>query len=300
MKQFTKGQFLKARKFMLEKARKVDRALYLFEFENGSKEDVLMELKTYQNQDGGFGNGLEPDFRCSDSSALASTVGMQYLSRVNADEEDEILNNAIAYFIQSYQPELHGWEKVPPEVESAPRAPWWNYQKAEADWGNPNAEILGYFYEYKKLMPESMLSELTDHAISHLQGLQEYEFHELLCYLRLAEKAPHVSRREMTFHLDAFVNKCIIRNPEDWIGYGLQPTGVIQSPSSRYYPLFAESVEQNLDFIIEQQTDDGSFAPAWSWGQYDDIWLLAKEEWKGWITLEKLRLLREFNRIEEL
>ncbi|MGG4491443.1 hypothetical protein [Metabacillus idriensis] len=59
---------------MLKKARKVDRALYLFEFENGSKEDVLMELKAYQNQDGGFDNGLEPDFRCSDSSALASKI----------------------------------------------------------------------------------------------------------------------------------------------------------------------------------------------------------------------------------
>ncbi|MGG4491442.1 hypothetical protein [Metabacillus idriensis] len=68
----------------------------------------------------------------------------------------------------------------------------------------------------------------------------------------------------MTVQIDEFVNKCIIRNPEDLRGYGLQPSGVIQSPSSRYYPLYAESVEQNLDFITGQQTEDGSFVPDWS------------------------------------
>ncbi|TDL78781.1 hypothetical protein [Peribacillus frigoritolerans] len=300
MKKFTQVQFLKAREFMLKKARKVDRALFLFDFENGSKEDVLMELKAYQNEDGGFGNGLEPDFRYSDSSALASTIGMQYLSRVNANEEDDILNKVIAYFVQTFHTELPGWEKVPPEVESAPRAPWWNYQKSGDDWGNPNAEILGYLFEYERFIPESMLSQMTDYAIGHLRDIKEYEFHELLCYLRLTERGPQVISREMTVHIDEFVNKCIIRNPEDWKGYGLQPAGVIQSPSSRYYPLFSESVEQNLDFIIGQQTDDGSFAPAWSWGQYEETWLIAREEWKGSLTLEKLRLLREFNRIEGL
>ncbi|QNG60475.1 hypothetical protein H4O14_02805 [Bacillus sp. PAMC26568] len=300
MKLFTNEQFHKARTFMLEKARKVDRALYLFEFENGAKEDVITELEVFQNRDGGFGNGLEPDFRCEESSAMASTIGLQYLSRVKADEGDAILKDVIAYFLQTYQKDIPGWEKVPPEVESAPRAPWWNYQQGGSDWGNPNAEILGYFYEYKSLIPANRLSGLTDYAISHLQNQKEYEFHELLCYLRLADKASQDILREMTPYLDEFVNKCIVVNPENWGGYGLQPAGVIHSPNSRYYPLFAESTEQNIDAIIDQQTEDGSFEPNWSWGQYEDTWLLAKEEWKGWITLEKLRLLREFNRIEGL
>lgn len=300
MKLFTNEQFHKARTFMLEKARKVDRALYLFEFENGAKEDVITELEVFQNRDGGFGNGLEPDFRCEESSAMASTIGLQYLSRVKADEGDAILKDVIAYFLQTYQKDIPGWGKVPPEVESAPRAPWWNYQQGGSDWGNPNAEILGYFYEYKSLIPANRLSALTDYAISHLQNQKEYEFHELLCYLRLADKAPQDILREMTPYLDEFVNKCIVVNPENWGGYGLQPAGVIHSPNSRYYPLFAESTEQNIDAIIDQQTEDGSFEPNWSWGQYEDTWLLAKKEWKGWITLEKLRLLREFNRIEGL
>lgn len=53
-----------ARNFPKNHARKLDLALSEHEFESGTMDAVLKELKKYQNDDGGFGNALEPDLRC--------------------------------------------------------------------------------------------------------------------------------------------------------------------------------------------------------------------------------------------
>jgi hypothetical protein len=37
----------------------------------------------------------------------------------------------------------------------------------------------------------------------------------------------------------------------------------------------------------------------WSWGQFEEEWETAKEEWRGWLTLEYLRILRSFDHIEK-
>lgn len=47
--------------WMHRNARPLDIARWKFLLENGSREDVLEELKYYQNPDGGFDHGLEED-----------------------------------------------------------------------------------------------------------------------------------------------------------------------------------------------------------------------------------------------
>ena len=51
--------FEKARRFMYRSARPVELARWQYHFEQGSKENVLKALAAYQNEDGGFGHGLE-------------------------------------------------------------------------------------------------------------------------------------------------------------------------------------------------------------------------------------------------
>lgn len=53
--------FEKARKFIYKNARPLDLARWQYHFENGSREAVLQALQVYQNEDGGYGHGLEPD-----------------------------------------------------------------------------------------------------------------------------------------------------------------------------------------------------------------------------------------------
>lgn len=53
--------FQKAKEFIYRNARPLDLARWQFHFEGGGKEAVINALECYQNDDGGFGHGLEPD-----------------------------------------------------------------------------------------------------------------------------------------------------------------------------------------------------------------------------------------------
>jgi hypothetical protein len=58
-------------------------------------------------------------------------------------------------------------------------------------------------------------------------------------------------------------------------------------------------VQENLDFEIEHQNRDGSWAPTWSWGTaYPEAWKEAEGEWRGILTLAMLRSLRDYDRID--
>jgi hypothetical protein len=53
--------FEEIRGWVSRNARPLDFALWRYHFEGGSAEDVLRALALYQNADGGFGKGIEPD-----------------------------------------------------------------------------------------------------------------------------------------------------------------------------------------------------------------------------------------------
>jgi hypothetical protein len=297
MNKLSKQQFEQAKNFLKSKARKLERALFEFEFENGSKENVLKQLKQYQNENGGFGNGLEPDFRCKESSALATAIGLHILSRVGVDETNELVKKAVNYLLNTFNKEKMGWQIVPKEVETTPRAIWWNYSE-DWEWGNPSTEIIGLLHHYKGLVPAEFLDDVTKFAIDYVHNLHKYEHHELLSFLKLSEKLSDKEYNFISNKLRVMVKACVTDDPEKWDFYCLQPIQVVKSSSSEYYDLFADIIPINLDFIVRKQSQDGYWEPTWSWGQFEEEWETAKEEWRGWLTLEYLRILRSFGRIE--
>src|SRR6185503_12022171 len=72
-----KEAFQRARKFLQTKARPLDRELFRFWFEDGTRESVEAELERFQNEDGGF-HGLESDLRLPQSSPIATSLAFQY------------------------------------------------------------------------------------------------------------------------------------------------------------------------------------------------------------------------------
>ena len=57
----TNQDFDAIRRWMHRNARPLDLARWQYHFESGSAEAVLQSLSAYQNEDGGFGHGLEVD-----------------------------------------------------------------------------------------------------------------------------------------------------------------------------------------------------------------------------------------------
>jgi hypothetical protein len=79
-------QFERTRAFILRQGDLLTRKRFLYHFEGGDREAVLAVLAGYQNQDGGFGNGLEFDLLCPESSGICAEVALGYLVELgNAD-----------------------------------------------------------------------------------------------------------------------------------------------------------------------------------------------------------------------
>ncbi|WP_432361921.1 hypothetical protein [Sporosarcina sp. UB5] len=289
-------QFVQATEFLKSNTRPLEKALFEFEFENGSREHVLEELKIYQNEDGGFGNGLEPDFRCVASSALATTIGLQHLIRIGADESEPMVQRAIQYAIDTFDEEKMGWKIVPKEVETAPRAIWWNYG-GDWPWGNPSAEMIGLLHHYKGLVPEDFLEKLTAHAVAYVNEEATNDFHELQCLMKLIRELPAGEAEKITDRVREIAHHSVTTDPEKWHDYCLLPLQVVSSPASFLVDDFKEIIPANIEHLLATQAEDGSWKPTWAWGRFEDVWETAKQEWSGVLTLDNLRVLRAFNAI---
>lgn len=296
----------RARSFIEERARPLERALYSYHFAGADPEPVLAALAEFQNSDGGFGRGLEPDFRLPASSALATTVGLQVLREVRTSADHPLVQSAIRYLLDSYDPEHQVWPIIPPTADSAPHAPWWGYSENLADqWGgflaNPRAEIVGYLHQYASLVPADLLDRLTIAQIDHLEGAQdEMVMFDLMCYVRLVE-TPTLPEdvRELTLpRIKKAADRLVVRDPGQWREYGLKPIDIVRSPDSPFIRGLEREIELNLDFEVERQAEDGSWPPAWTWGDlHPETWPTAEREWKGVLTLHTLKVLRDFDRL---
>ncbi len=300
-KMFTANNFERARSFMKSQARPLDRCLFDYEFESRSAEAVIAELAKFQNSDGGFGNSLEPDFRMKASSPIATTVAFQYLGEVNATAEEELVRRGIGYFMTSYDTEQKRWHQPGKEVNDAPHAPWWRYEEGRDTfgWANPGVEIVGYLHKYSNLVPQDFLSDVIEIALSHIRAAPDdssIDVHSMLSYLRGLDFLPEPGKSIALEKIIKSAQTDVASSP-DWPGQGARLSWYAPTPNSPLADALKDEIERNLDSEIDDQAEDGSWLPNWSWHQYEDAWEEAKQEWKGYLTVQMLKTLRAYGRL---
>jgi hypothetical protein len=71
----------------------------------------------------------------------------------------------------------------------------------------------------------------------------------------------------------------------------------MNSPNSNTKDDLQDEVQLNLDHEVENQKEDGAWHPFWSWdNEYTKAWEIAKQEWKGVLTLKTLLSLKAYDR----
>src|SRR5579862_9419749 len=93
----TSERFQAARAFVTGQGRPLDRALLQLALGEGGPDAVLEALAPFQNDDGGFGHGLEPDLPTPASSAIATSVGLRGLVRAAAPAGHPMVRAAIRW-----------------------------------------------------------------------------------------------------------------------------------------------------------------------------------------------------------
>lgn len=308
LKKLTTASFEKAKRFLETEARTLEWRLFQYHFEDTerARRDVLEELKRYQNSDGGFGHALEPDVRMKGSSVVATKFALQILLDLDAPKEEPFVRDGIAYLLDAYDSDKGVWPLVPGTVMDAPHAPWWNVEGLEEEFGsylaNPKAGVLRCLLEYPEGVTGELIRDVTDSVMAHFHDLPiEMPFFDAISYLMLLQ-AQNLSDRyneELQAKLEKTAKEIVSQNPEKWTEFAIKPLWLAPAPHAPLAAVLWDAAQENLDFEIDHQNEDGSWSPLWSWGDADpENWKMAEREWKGVLTLAMLRTLRDYGRIQ--
>jgi hypothetical protein len=295
----------KAENYIKRNCRPLEQARFAYLFKNGTADNVIEELKKNQNTDGGFGNGLEPDFLLPDSSPLATTLAFQFLNEMT-ESDDEMVKKAIKYFGNNFVKSRNGWFAASKEINKYPHAPWWNWDNEkkqtsiDESWGNPSAEIIGYLWKYQKYLSQLDIHKLVAYAINYWNTKTYFDSeHEVYCFIRLYKHLPPEQREKLEKTLIKATKKLVIFDSISWDNYVPQPIHFADSPNFFLFEAVKEGIETNLDYLVTSINENGVWSPNWSWGQYEAEWEKSKIEWQGILTVRNLRILHDYDRIEK-
>src|SRR5713226_4689276 len=90
-------RFEAARAFVDRMGRPLDRALLRHHLGEQGAEPAFEALAAFQNQDGGFGHGLEPDTTSPASTAIATSIGLRLLARLGAGSDHPMVRGTLAW-----------------------------------------------------------------------------------------------------------------------------------------------------------------------------------------------------------
>lgn len=306
VKKLDKATFEKAERFLLSSTRPLEKAIYECHFKNGDKNAVLNELLKYQNEDGGFGHGLESDFRLPYSSPMATSIGLRILSELDdMIEAHQMIKSSIQYLKSSFDKDRKGWYAVPKEVNMYPHAAWWHYDEEkemsiiDQSWGNPSAEIIAYFYKYREYAAGLDAEFLVETAIDYVKKKATFQSeHEIYCFLKLYKVLPENFRSEIREKLRAAIAQVIVKDKSKWDKYVPRPIDFVKSPEDPKFGIPETSISENLEYVVEQLESNGVILPPWGKSYYQENLLAAYDEWTGVLTLEALTVLDNFGVIE--
>jgi len=309
MKKLSKAAFFEINNWIYRNARPLDVALWQYYFDNGSKESILYILHCYQNDDGGFGNTIDPDSWNPSSTAYNAQIVIKMLRQIGfVDVTHPIYQGIFRYLENTEYKSEHGWFFTIPSNNDYPRGIWWTYNPETNAFQNigTTASLCGFILrygeqssalyqtarEYTSMLIERLKTE-TEHGDMGVGGY--CELHEDIesagltgdfNYSLLSEKVPLLVLEK-------------IRNEKD--NFMANPLEFILSPQSKYYDENKHEVEHALDLIIESRPENGVWDIPWEW--YNEYtasknFAISENWWKAAKAIDNLIKLRNFGRLE--
>jgi hypothetical protein len=286
--------FAAGNRFLLNQARLLERRLFATCFRGEPAAGVVDALRGYQNDDGGFGHGLEPDVRCPFSLPIDAEIAFQAFAAAGTVDHD-MLTRACDFLARAAEEAGAGGAVPPafPVIESFPRAEHWSEWTYEPGL-NPTAGLVGLLYQLGVDHP--WRSAGAAYCWQQLEaGTVPGDAHALKEVLVFLEHVPDRDRADQhaaalasdlasipMFHLDP-----------DAPGYGLSPLDVAPRATSRWRTLFTDAqIGAHLDRLQKNQQADGGWPITW-----EPPSQAAASEWRGVVTLGALRTLTSYGRL---
>jgi hypothetical protein len=274
-----------AETFIWNNARLLERRLFSFLFKGGRRQDVIAALSAYQNEDGGFGNALEPDKRTPSSQPIDQEVALRILDDAGFDTK---IAEDVCDFLMSITTEEGGVPFVLPSVRDAPRAEWWNTEDNPPASINPTASIAGLLHKHK--FQHVWLEKATEYSWRKIEGLKDASEHDLLCLAIFLENVPDQDRAEKVFQkIGEKIKKQTAFDPQA-PGYSFRPLTWAPTPDSLCRSLFEDNqIDSHLKALAAQQQEDGGWPISWP-----AISPACELEYRGVVTIGALKTLKAY------
>ncbi len=283
--------FESAAQFLWTHARLLERRLFEHRFLGGSAGAVVGALDAYRNQDGGFGQALEPDCRTPHSQPEPMRWALELLREVGA--LDGTRAASCADWLASVATAEGGVPFCLPSVDGYPRAPWWS-PSPEPDL-NPTGRIVGLL---RDVVPEhpwvsGAAAWCWERVVAELPA-DQYGVHSAVEFL-LGEPDAERARPLLATLGERLGRGDVV--PVDPAVTGPRPdthTPLHFAPSPDH-PLrgsFADDVVEGfLDRLEAEQQEDGGWPIDWPAPGESAVC-----EWRAIKTLEALETLRAYGR----
>jgi len=279
-----------AENFIWNNARLLERHLFSFLFSGGQGQPVLAALRAYQNDDGGFGNALEPDKRCRDSQPVDQEIGLTVLDDIGFDCDQAVVQRVCDFLVGVTTPE-GGVPFVLPSVRSAPRAAWWNTDDNPPASINPTASISGLLH--KHVVQHPWLDPATEFCWKKIARIQTDEVHDLLAILTFLQYVPDRARAQQEFARIAPGIVAATTDDPHASGYVKKPLDWAPTPQSLCRSLYAdELMSVHLDALAAQQQEDGGWPISWP-----PVSPMCELECRGAVTIGALKTLKAYGRL---
>lgn len=282
--------------------RPLDIARFRYHFENADVSVVLEELKKYQNPDGGFGHGLEPDFRNPDSSPIATWVATEIIAEIGCwNTQLDIVHDCVNYLRLCQEKDEHWFRFSIESNNDHPRAIWWNYDpEKKAGIYNPSAALYGFLV---LISDDPIAKQRLKEIFAHFLKDGDLEIHDLNVLVRAVQYA-WMADMDVSDEIMDKVKQQIQRGCQDFLegnrlDYVLRPSVFFPNFHFPFFTDFIEVLKMESRWLMETANLDGTWPIPWKWYQFEEEFEKIKPEWMSDMIVKNLRLIHRMNKETE-
>lgn len=272
---------------------------------SGKKEAIIKALETYQNEDGGFGHGLEPDFINPHSSATQTWVATNIIKDHAIDPFEPIVEKLMVYLTNTFDEKLNRWHAINDRNHLYPHAPWWEKEGSLTSM-NPSASLAGFIISYGNPMEKlyKYAKSVVDEALHMIINPDLIiERHELSCLIEMLDdiqtfylKDPNYikAKNRMILRMDEVIEK----NEDLWFtSYVTKPSDLIKKHPSFGSEVYFELLLKEVDLAFIHQNEHHLWNMTWEWSDFEEAFEQAKKAWQGIIAYDYLKLMKDLGLI---
>jgi hypothetical protein len=272
--------------FVAANARVLDQRRFQRLFGGGAAQPVRDAVAAYRNDDGGFGHALEPDARDPASQPAATEMALRMMDETGS-WDDELVRGACNW-LESVSPAEGGATMVLPSVTDWPHAPWWVPEDGPPVSLIQTGMIAGTLHARGVRHP--WLDRATETMWARLAEVTSPGAYDMFGVLRFLQHVPDRDRARRAFGRvgPLILSQNLVTLDPDAPGETHSPLDFAPEPDSLARALFDDAtIKAHLDHLAHVQREDGGWMfnwPAWS--------PAAERDWRGFLTVDALRVLR--------